>query len=83
MRIFFHGNRTCTGEHTGSKRYAGFILPVTVAAVMICTILYCACFALISVRRELLQKQAAEWNAGLERHNSEINDRFGALYAAD
>jgi hypothetical protein len=83
MRIFFHGNRICAGAHTGNKRYAGFILPATVAAVMICTALYCVCFSLISARHGLLQKQAAEWDAGLERHNSEVNERFGAFYAAD
>ena len=73
MRIFFRGN----------KRYAGFILPATVAAVMICTALYCACFALISARRELLQKQAVEWEAGLEQHNAEISGKFGELYATN
>jgi prolyl-tRNA synthetase len=73
MRIFFHGN----------NRYAGFILPVTIAAVLICTVLYCACFALISARHELVKKQTVEWDAELERHNAEVNAKYGTPYAAD
>ena len=77
MRIFFHGNSA------RNNRCAGFILPAAVAAVLICTCLYCVCFSLISARRELLQKQALEWNAGLEQYNAEVNERYGELYAAD
>jgi hypothetical protein len=77
MRIFFHGNSA------RNNRCAGFILPATVAAVLICTCLYCVCFSLISARRELLQKQAVEWDAGLKQYNAEISGGFGASYAAD
>jgi hypothetical protein len=84
MRIFFHGNNSNTEERA---RYAGFILPVTIAAIMVCTCVYCACFALVSAQAKLLQKQTAEWNVELDTHNAETNAKFGeffgALYAAD
>jgi hypothetical protein len=73
MRIFFRGSSRC----------AGFILPATIAAVLICTCLYCAFFSLVSARHELLKKQIAEWNTGLEQYNTEISGEFGASYAAD